>query len=541
MNYRMVSTTVGKILIAEALLLLLPLSVAFYFHESDTLWAFLATGLLLLLVGGLLEIKKPRHRRIYAREGFMIVAISWMLISCFGALPFLLSGAIRNPIDAVFETVSGFTTTGSSILTNIEAMPKSLLFWRSFTHWIGGMGILMFVLAFLPQRENQSTYIMRAEVPGPSKGKLVSKTMVTARILYAIYFCMTVVEIILLWAGGIPLFDSVTTAFGTAGTGGFSVRNASIAAYDSVYAEIVISLFMLAFGVNFNLYYLLLVRQFKRVFKSDELRWYLGIVATSTVLITLNILPLYDNLAEALRYAGFQVASIITTTGFSTADYTGWPVLSQMLLLTLFCIGACAGVIFEQHADADPLFENVAQRLFARREVFVASARVRIDAARHADAQPEYFAAVDAAVGDEPFDIRADMFHALRPVEQFERVVGLLFDDVVLQVGDQKGHVVAADVYACEIDRRVGQSEDVGAASARRLHFPEIAHDILLHQFLYQFGDGRYADMQLLGQFREGAFAVDGHVGDNVAFDDVVFMGDSLQGIFFVVIEKLGQ
>lgn len=343
MNYRMVSTTVGKILIAEALLLLLPLSVAFYFHESDTLWAFLATGLLLLLVGGLLEIKKPRHRRIYAREGFMIVAISWMLISCFGALPFLLSGAIRNPIDAVFETVSGFTTTGSSILTNIEAMPKSLLFWRSFTHWIGGMGILMFVLAFLPQRENQSTYIMRAEVPGPSKGKLVSKTMVTARILYAIYFCMTVVEIILLWAGGIPLFDSVTTAFGTAGTGGFSVRNASIAAYDSVYAEIVISLFMLAFGVNFNLYYLLLVRQFKRVFKSDELRWYLGIVATSTVLITLNILPIYDNLAEALRYAGFQVASIITTTGFSTADYTGWPVLSQMLLLTLFCIGACAG------------------------------------------------------------------------------------------------------------------------------------------------------------------------------------------------------
>lgn len=343
MNYRMVSTTVGKILIAEALLLLLPLSVAFYFHESITLWAFLATGLLLLLAGGLLEIKKPRHRRIYAREGFMIVAISWMLISCFGALPFLLSGAIRNPIDAVFETVSGFTTTGSSILTNIEAMPKSLLFWRSFTHWIGGMGILMFVLAFLPQRENQSTYIMRAEVPGPSKGKLVSKTMVTARILYAIYFCMTVLEIILLWAGGLPLFDSVTTAFGTAGTGGFSVRNASIAAYDSVYAEVVISLFMLAFGVNFNLYYLLLVRQFKRVFKSDELRWYLGIVAASTVLITLNILPLYDNLAQALRYAGFQVASIITTTGFSTADYTGWPVLSQMLLLTLFCIGACAG------------------------------------------------------------------------------------------------------------------------------------------------------------------------------------------------------
>lgn len=343
MNYRMVSTTVGKILIAEALLLLLPLSTAFYFHESGTPLAFFATCLLLLLVGGLLEIKKPRHRRIYAREGFMIVAISWMLISCFGALPFVLTRTIDSPIDALFETVSGFTTTGATILTDIEAMPKSLLFWRSFTHWIGGMGILMFVLAFLPQRENQSTHIMRAEMPGPSKGKLVSKTMVTARILYAIYFCLTIMEILLLWVGGLPFFDSVTTAFSTAGTGGFSIRSASIAAYDSIYAEIVVMVFMLAFGVNFNLYYLLLVRQFGRVFKSEELRWYVGIVACSVAIITLNIFPLYQNLATALRYSGFQVAAIITTTGFATADFTEWPILSQMLLLGLFCIGACAG------------------------------------------------------------------------------------------------------------------------------------------------------------------------------------------------------
>lgn len=343
MNYRMVSTTVGKMLIAEALLLLLPLSVAFYYQESGTPLSFVVSIALLLVFGGLLEIKKPRHRRIYAREGFMIVAISWMLISAFGALPFLFSGAIQSPVDALFETVSGFTTTGATILTEIESMPKSLLFWRSFTHWIGGMGILMFVLAFLPQSENQSTHIMRAEVPGPSKGKLVSKTMVTARILYAIYFCLTMTEIVLLLAGGMPFFDSVTTAFATAGTGGFSVRNASIAAYDSLYAEVVISVFMIAFGVNFNLYYLMIMRQFGRVIKSEELRWYLGTIVFSTIIIALNILPNYGKLTTAIRFAGFQVSSIITTTGFATADYTEWPMLSQMILLVLFCFGACAG------------------------------------------------------------------------------------------------------------------------------------------------------------------------------------------------------
>lgn len=343
MNYRMVCTTVGKMLIAEALLLLLPLGVAFYYHESGTPLAFLITAVLLLGLGLLMGVKKPRHRRIYAREGFVIVAVSWILISAFGALPFVFTGAIPNPIDAFFETVSGFTTTGASILTEIESLPHSLLFWRSFTHWIGGMGILMFVLAFLPQHENQSAFIMRAEVPGPSKGKLVSKTMITARILYGIYFFLTVLEIIFLWAGGMPFFDSVTTSFATAGTGGFSVRNASIGAYGSLYAEVVISIFMLAFGVNFNLYFLLLTRQFGRVLKSEELHWYIGTVVFSVVVITANIFPIYGNVATALRYAGFQVSSIITTTGFGTADYTHWPMLSQIVLLALFCIGACAG------------------------------------------------------------------------------------------------------------------------------------------------------------------------------------------------------
>lgn len=343
MNYRMVSTTVGKIMVAEALLMLLPVSVAVYYKEYTMFAPFLLTIALLLIMGLLLAVNRPRHRRIYAREGFMIVALSWMLISFFGAIPFYLSGAIQSPVDAVFETISGFTTTGASIINDIEVLPRSILFWRSFTHWIGGMGVLVFVLAFLPQSENQSTHIMRAEVPGPTMGKLVSKAMVTARILYAIYFFLTIVEIVLLWAGDLPFFDAVTTAFATAGTGGFSVRNASVAAYDSLYTEVVISVFMLLFGVNFNLYYLLLMRQFRRTFKSEELRWYLGTVAFSTLVIALNILPMYTRFSTSIRYAGFQVASIITTTGFATADYTEWPILSQSMLLALFCIGACAG------------------------------------------------------------------------------------------------------------------------------------------------------------------------------------------------------
>ncbi len=342
MNYKMVSKTVGKLLQAEALLLLLPMAVSIYFKEN-LIYVYGIVIAILLGVGTLMTLPKPQTRRIYAREGFAIVSLSWILMSFFGALPFVFSGAIPSFIDAFFETVSGFTTTGASILNDIESLPKSILFWRSFTHWIGGMGVIVFVLAILPQKDMQSMHILRAEVPGPTVGKLVSKATVTARILYIIYTVFTAAEIIALLCCKMPLYDSVTTAFATAGTGGFSVKNASIAAYNNLGAEIVISIFMLLFGINFNLFYLFLVKQFKRVFKSEELWTYLGVVGVSIILITLNIYPMVESVGTALRQAGFQVASIITTTGFVTADFGQWPSMSQMIIVALMFLGACAG------------------------------------------------------------------------------------------------------------------------------------------------------------------------------------------------------
>ncbi len=342
MNYKMVLKTVGRLLWAEAALLCLPLLVSFYYKENLFHIYLIVIGLL-AGTGALLNLPKPKKRTIYAREGFAIVSLSWIMLSFFGALPFVFSGAIPSFVDALFETVSGFTTTGSSILTNIEALPKSMLFWRAFTHWIGGMGIIVFVLAFLPQKDMHSMHIMRAEVPGPSVGKLVSKTKVTARILYFIYAFMTIAEVVALLICDLPLFDSVTTAFATAGTGGFSVKNASIAAYNNLGAEIVISVFMLLFGINFNLFYLLLIKQFKRLFKSEELWVYLGIVAVSIGIIAVDIMPLVNSFGEALRQSGFQVASIITTTGFITADFNQWPTLSQFIIILLMFTGACAG------------------------------------------------------------------------------------------------------------------------------------------------------------------------------------------------------
>lgn len=342
MNYKMVSKTVGRLLQAEALLLLLPMAVSIYFKEN-LLYVYGIVIALVLLAGSLLTLPKPKKRTIYAREGFAIVSLSWILMSFFGALPFVFSGAIPSFVDAFFETVSGFTTTGASILNSIETLPKSILFWRSFTHWIGGMGVIVFVLAILPQKDMQSMHILRAEVPGPTVGKLVSKTTVTARILYIIYGVLTVAEIIALLCCEMPLYDSVTTAFATAGTGGFSVKNASIAAYNNLGAEVVISLFMLLFGINFNLFYLLLIKQFKRVFKSEELWTYLAVIGVSVLLITFNIYPMVETLGTALRQAGFQVISIITTTGFVTADFGQWPAMSQMVLVVLMFLGACAG------------------------------------------------------------------------------------------------------------------------------------------------------------------------------------------------------
>ena len=287
--------------------------------------------------------KLPKNRNIYAREGFFIVGVSWVLLSVFGALPFMLTGEIPSFTDAFFETVSGFTTTGSSILSNLDGLSHASLFWRSFTHWVGGMGILVLTVAFIPLASGRTMHILKAEMPGPVIGKLVSKVRVTARILYVIYAALTLVQIILLILGGMPVFDSILNSFATAGTGGFSMSNEGIAVYNSAYIDGVITVFMILFGINFNLIYFFLIGKIAPVLKSEELRGYLAIIAGSTLLITLNIASQYPSYLKAFRYAVFQVASIITTTGFTTTNYDKWPMFSQTILLLLMFIGACAG------------------------------------------------------------------------------------------------------------------------------------------------------------------------------------------------------
>ena len=325
----------------EAILLLLPALVSLIYGEFSGVYFLIPSGILIviyLLVG----MKKPEKRTIYGKEGMVIVASAWILWSLFGALPFTISGSIPSYLDAFFETVSGFTTTGSSILTDVEALPQGMLFWRSFTHWIGGMGVLVFVMVLTTLAKKNSMYLMRAEVPGPEKDKLVPRTMSTARILYGMYLGLTLIEVILLLLGGMNMFDSLIHAFGTAGTGGFSNYAASVGHFDSAYIDGVISIFMILFGVNFNLYFFLLIRDFKPVWKNEELRAYLGIILAAVAVITLNISGQYPNPLKAFRYALFQVASIITTTGYATADYNAWPMLSQCILLMLMVIGACA-------------------------------------------------------------------------------------------------------------------------------------------------------------------------------------------------------
>ncbi len=280
---------------------------------------------------------------IYAKEGLIIVATAWIFWSLAGALPFVLSKSIPSYVDAFFETVSGFTTTGSTILTEIEGLPKGILFWRSLTHWVGGMGVLVFVMVLTSLDEKNSMHLMRAEVPGPEADKLVPKARGTARILYGMYFALTAIEVVFLLAGGMNLFDAVTHAFSTAGTGGFSSYNASVAHFNSAYIDGVITVFMILFGINFNLYFFLLLKEFKSVFKNEELRAYLGIIAGATVVITCNIAGGYHSLLKAFRYAAFQVASVITTTGFVTADFNKWPELSKCVLLLVMVIGASAG------------------------------------------------------------------------------------------------------------------------------------------------------------------------------------------------------
>ena len=343
MNYANVGRMLGWVLVISAGLLLLPLAVAIVYHEARTALSFVAVILISGLLGFLLTRLKSRRSEIYARDGFMIVGLSWVLLSALGALPFVLSGDIPNYIDAVFETVSGFTTTGATILTDIEGMSRGCMFWRCFTHWIGGMGILVFVMAVLPMSGSNSMHIMRAEVPGPTVGKLVPRARKTASILYLIYIGLTAAETILLLLGGMNLYDALCHAFATAGTGGFSTRAASVGAFNSPYIEWVVGVFMLLFGVNFNLYYLVLIGRWKNAVKSEELRCYLGIIAFSVVSITIGIARSVGGVATGVRQAFFQVCSIISTTGFSTANFDLWPEYVRWLLVLLMFIGACAG------------------------------------------------------------------------------------------------------------------------------------------------------------------------------------------------------
>lgn len=345
MNIRIVLNYVGHILRIEGLSMIPALLIALYKGEHASFLSFAVTIALLALLGTVAVRIKAGDKLIYSREGFAVVALSWISLSFFGAFPFYFSGEIPSFLDSFFETVSGFTTTGSSILTDVEAMPMSLLYWRSFTNWLGGMGVLVFMLAIVPMSKGNGSplRIMRAESPGPAVEKLVPKLRYTARILYIIYISMTLIEIILLLCGGMPLFDSVLHSFGTAGTGGFSIKNASIGAYDSVYLQGVISVFMLLFGVNFNFYYLILIKKIRPAFKNAELRLYLSIVAVSVAAIAINTRSLFENTFEAFHHSLFQVSSIITTTGYATTDFDLWPQFSRMLLLALMIVGACAG------------------------------------------------------------------------------------------------------------------------------------------------------------------------------------------------------
>ena len=338
----MIIYILGKMLGVEGALLLIPAVVSLIYGEKTGI-SFLAVAAVLGVIYLVLGRRKPKNNRLYGKEGFAVVGLAWVLWSLFGALPFVISGAVPNYVDAFFETVSGFTTTGSTILQEIESLPRGINFWRCFTHWIGGMGVLVFVMMVTSLDAENAMPLMRAEVPGPEADKLVPKARSTARILYQMYFALTAVEVVLLMFGGMNLYDALVHSFSTAGTGGFSNRNSSVAFYDSAYIDGVITVFMILFGINFNLYFLLLLKNWKSALKNEELRAYLGIIAAAIAIITGNILNIYENVFHAFRYAAFQVASVITTTGFYTADYELWPELSKAVLLTVMFIGACAG------------------------------------------------------------------------------------------------------------------------------------------------------------------------------------------------------
>ncbi len=341
MNYSIVFYIIGWILNVEAAFMALPTAVALIYHESEV-WCFLATMAVCLMVGMLLVRRKPKNQIFYVAESFVAVSLSWVLLSVMGAAPFVLSGYIPNPIDALFETVSGFTTTGASILSSVEQLPNCLLFWRSFTHWIGGMGVLVFLLSVLPMVGGSHMNLMKAESPGPIVSRLVPKVQMTAKLLYQIYLGMTILEAVILILGKMPIFDAITITVGTAGTGGFAIRNDSLASY-TAFQKNVVTVFMILFGVNFNFYFFLLMRKIGQAFKMQEVRAYFLIIASAVGIITVNTVSLCGNALQAFQNAAFQVGSVITTTGYATVDFDKWPQLSRTIMVLLMFIGACAG------------------------------------------------------------------------------------------------------------------------------------------------------------------------------------------------------
>ena len=341
MNFRMIKYITGWLLVFEAIFMAVPALTAVVYQEFSSLWWFLATMVGCLLVGGLIICRKPKSTALYAKEGFVIVSMSWIVLSLVGSLPFFLSGVIPNYIDALFETVSGFSTTGASILPEVESLPKCMLMWRSFTHWVGGMGVLVFIMAFVPLSGGHNMHIMKAESPGPSVSKLVPRIRTTALILYAIYLALTFIMFILLLCFGMSGFEALNTAFATAGTGGFGIKNDSMLSFSPA-IQVTVTVFMLLFSVNFSCYYLLLIGRFKDVFNA-ELKAFLVAVGVTIAVITLNVRHMFSSVGEALRHVAFSVASLVSTTGFATVDFNLWPAFSKTLLMLIMFMGACAG------------------------------------------------------------------------------------------------------------------------------------------------------------------------------------------------------
>lgn len=342
MNLSMVVYLLGWILMCEGALMILPLSVSLIYMETPSIKAFLITIAICFIVGALLVHRKPKNRVFYIREGFVITALSWIMISVIGAIPFVITGAIADPVSALFQSVSGFTTTGATAVADVESLPRSILFWSCFSHWIGGMGVLVFLLTLLPLTGGSHVNLMKAESTGPQVEKLVPKVQSTAKILYGIYIVLTIVQIILLLVGGMPLFDSITTAFSTAGTGGFAIKNDSMASY-STYLQNIVFVFMVLFGVNFNFYFFISQKKVKKAFVMEEVRWYFIIIASAILIIALNVRSSFGSVGQAFQQAAFQVGSIISTTGFATTDFDLWPAASKTILVMLMLVGACAG------------------------------------------------------------------------------------------------------------------------------------------------------------------------------------------------------